>query len=91
MGLEPGSGGNLGELGGIVANFISGESPAAVKSRVFFVSLVELVSKDEKARAQFIEAVTALKDTSDEVWKDVPHMQRLALSATLKTVLGALT
>lgn len=76
-------GGIFGELGGGAGALLTGESPAATKSRDFLGRLLTLVMESPELKAQFVEALEALKNTEDEVWRDTKLLDRLQMSATL--------
>ncbi len=76
-------GGLLGELGIGAGSVLTGESPAATKSRNFLGRLLGLVMETPDLKREFIEALEALKNTDDEVWRDTKLLERLQMSATL--------
>lgn len=89
MDFELGIGGLVGELGSL-GNIVTGESPAAVKAREFLGALFGAINATPALKAQLIEALTALKNTDDEVWKDVKHAERFAIAGALKLALQVL-
>jgi len=90
VGIESGVSGSLESLGAFYGGLVTGDSPAAVKSREFIAALLDKIVTTPSLKAQFVEALTALKNTSDDVWKDTKPMERLAASAALKTFIKVL-
>lgn len=90
MGAESGSGGSIEQLSAAFGALATGESAGATKARAFLAAVFDKVVTTPSLKAQLVEALTALKDTTDDVWKDVPPMQRLAASGTLKMILKGL-